>query len=309
MNTLTQSSDRQAGTTPLVPTSPRVGLSPTIPFSAAGTRPEPAVSVPSANDDQAGRDRDRAARAGPAGDQVAAEHALAAPVRGAGAGQAGGELVQVGLADDDRAGVEQPAHAVRVPGRGVAERRAGRGGGQPGDVDVVLDRERDAEQRRQLGAVRAASGRLAARRPGRAGCRRRSGRSTRRRRRRAAIRRQHGVHDLVRAQQAAPVVRAQPAHTQREPAGSRMRISSIVDGLVSATVPSRYGWVTRLLRDALSSAQLRAPGRCGLRAGPARPAPARRSPAQHRVVAAGDAAARPRSGDRTWASRRMLVAM
>ena len=49
MNTLTQSSERQAGTTPLVPTSPRVGLSPTIPFIAAGTRPEPAVSVPSAN--------------------------------------------------------------------------------------------------------------------------------------------------------------------------------------------------------------------------------------------------------------------
>ena len=48
VNTLTQSSDRQAGTTPLVPTSPRVGFSPTIPFSAAGTRPEPAVSVPRA---------------------------------------------------------------------------------------------------------------------------------------------------------------------------------------------------------------------------------------------------------------------
>ena len=47
-NTLTQSSERQAGTTPLVPTSPRVGFSPTIPFIAAGTRPEPAVSVPRA---------------------------------------------------------------------------------------------------------------------------------------------------------------------------------------------------------------------------------------------------------------------
>ena len=30
-------------------TSPRVGFSPTIPLSAAGTRPDPAVSVPSAN--------------------------------------------------------------------------------------------------------------------------------------------------------------------------------------------------------------------------------------------------------------------
>ena len=48
VNTLTQSSERQAGSTPLVPTSPRVGFSPTIPFIAAGTRPEPAVSVPRA---------------------------------------------------------------------------------------------------------------------------------------------------------------------------------------------------------------------------------------------------------------------
>ena len=45
----TQSSVRHAGTTPRVLIRPRVGLSPTIPFSAAGTRPEPAVSLPSAN--------------------------------------------------------------------------------------------------------------------------------------------------------------------------------------------------------------------------------------------------------------------
>ncbi len=44
----TQSSDRQAGTTPLVLSQPRVGLSPTRLLKAAGTRPDPAVSVPSA---------------------------------------------------------------------------------------------------------------------------------------------------------------------------------------------------------------------------------------------------------------------
>ena len=43
----TQSSDRQAGTTPAVLRSPRVGFRPTRPLNAAGTRPEPAVSVPS----------------------------------------------------------------------------------------------------------------------------------------------------------------------------------------------------------------------------------------------------------------------
>lgn len=46
--TVTQSSERQAGTTPRVETRPRLGLTPTMPLNAAGTRPLPAVSVPSA---------------------------------------------------------------------------------------------------------------------------------------------------------------------------------------------------------------------------------------------------------------------
>ena len=44
-----QSSDWQAGTSPTVLISPRDGLKPTTPLSAAGTRPEPAVSVATAN--------------------------------------------------------------------------------------------------------------------------------------------------------------------------------------------------------------------------------------------------------------------
>jgi hypothetical protein len=47
-NTETQSSDLQAGTMPRVLSKPRVGFSPTMLLKAAGTRPEPAVSVPSA---------------------------------------------------------------------------------------------------------------------------------------------------------------------------------------------------------------------------------------------------------------------
>ena len=43
---LTQSRVRQAGTTPDVETSPRLGLIPTRLLKAAGTRPDPAVSVP-----------------------------------------------------------------------------------------------------------------------------------------------------------------------------------------------------------------------------------------------------------------------
>src|SRR5258706_4727495 len=45
---LTQSSDRHAGTTPDALTNPRVGFSPTRLLNAAGTRPDPAVSVPTA---------------------------------------------------------------------------------------------------------------------------------------------------------------------------------------------------------------------------------------------------------------------
>src|SRR4051794_27689613 len=45
-NTDGQSNRRTAGTIPAVLTRPGVGLSPTIPFNAAGTRPDPAVSVP-----------------------------------------------------------------------------------------------------------------------------------------------------------------------------------------------------------------------------------------------------------------------
>ena len=43
-----QSSERQAGTRPLVLHRPLVGFQPTRPLKAAGTRPDPAVSVPSA---------------------------------------------------------------------------------------------------------------------------------------------------------------------------------------------------------------------------------------------------------------------
>ena len=40
---------RHAGTTPRVLTRPGVGFRPTMLLNAAGIRPEPAVSVPSAN--------------------------------------------------------------------------------------------------------------------------------------------------------------------------------------------------------------------------------------------------------------------
>src|ERR1700761_1885689 len=47
-NTETVSTDRHAGTIPSAGTLPTVGFRPTMLPKAAGTRPEPAVSVPSA---------------------------------------------------------------------------------------------------------------------------------------------------------------------------------------------------------------------------------------------------------------------
>ena len=43
----TQSKVRHAGTTPDVDNNPQLGFTPTNALNAAGTRPEPAVSVPS----------------------------------------------------------------------------------------------------------------------------------------------------------------------------------------------------------------------------------------------------------------------
>ncbi len=48
-STETTSSERQAGSTPVIGTKPGVGFRPTRLLKPAGTRPEPAVSVPSAN--------------------------------------------------------------------------------------------------------------------------------------------------------------------------------------------------------------------------------------------------------------------
>ena len=56
----------------------------------------------------------------------------------AGADQAGGELVEVGLAHAHRPGIDQLLHRRGVLQRQRLERRAGGGGGEAGDVDVVL---------------------------------------------------------------------------------------------------------------------------------------------------------------------------
>ncbi len=124
-NTEMQSSVRHAGTSPAFEIRPRLGFRPTMLLSIAGTRPLPAVSVPSASgtrpaDDRDGRSRTRAAR-----HEIAAHRISGNAVGRAHADEAGGELVEVGLADHDGAGRAQPARLRSDPAP-ADRRRPGR---------------------------------------------------------------------------------------------------------------------------------------------------------------------------------------
>ena len=109
-NTDTQSSVRQAGTRPAVEISPRLGFSPTMLLSIAGTRPLPAVSVPSASGTRPADTATAEPELEPPGIEIAAQRILGNAVGRAHADEAGGELVEIGLADDDGAGRAQPRH-------------------------------------------------------------------------------------------------------------------------------------------------------------------------------------------------------
>ena len=149
-NTVTQSSDRQAGTTPVHGMRPRVGLRPTMPLRAAGTRPEPAVSVPRARSTRPSATATADPELEPPEIRVGIPRVTDRAVRAAGADEAGRELVEVGLAEHDRPGGPQPGDRRGVRGRQVRVRGRARRGGQPGHVDVVLDRRDQAGQRQLL---------------------------------------------------------------------------------------------------------------------------------------------------------------
>ena len=68
------------------------------------------------------------------------------------------QLGDVRLADDHRAGGAQAAHDLGVLARGLAVGVGAVGGDLAGDVGVVLDRDRDAEQRARVAAAAAAVG-------------------------------------------------------------------------------------------------------------------------------------------------------
>jgi hypothetical protein len=65
------------------------------------------------------------------------------------------QLGHIGFADDDRAGGAQPAHHLRIRGHGRAVSAAAACRHLAGDVDIVLDRDRHAEQGQSLARVQA----------------------------------------------------------------------------------------------------------------------------------------------------------
>ena len=102
-----------------------------------------------------GRDRHARARARSAGDILLVEHARADAVGRARSDQARGELIEVGLADDDGPGRFQELDDGRRAFGRIGEIGAGARGRQALDVDVVFDRERNAGQRPFCGRRRA----------------------------------------------------------------------------------------------------------------------------------------------------------
>jgi hypothetical protein len=132
-----QSNERQAGTSPTVLINPRDGLNPAIPLSAGGTRPEPAVSVATVN----GTSPVATASADPELDppEIRFPPNTLQRVCGPGAVQAGGELVKVGLADEDRPGIDQELDDRRGAGRQIRVVRTGQCGRDTLDIDAVLD--------------------------------------------------------------------------------------------------------------------------------------------------------------------------
>jgi len=69
--------------------------------------------------------------------------------------QAGGELVEIGLADDQRASLSQQRDHGGVLAWPIREGRAGRGSRHAGDVDVVLNPAGNAPQWLGYGIERA----------------------------------------------------------------------------------------------------------------------------------------------------------
>ena len=141
---------------PVAESAPSVGFSPTMLLSAAGTRPEPAVSVPSAKAAMPCATATAEPEEEPPGTIVRIERIARNRIGRAYADQARRELVEIGLAEADRAGFLELRHHEGVGLSGIGEVRAGSRGRHAGDVDIVLDREGNAPERTAVGLAKRA---------------------------------------------------------------------------------------------------------------------------------------------------------
>ena len=76
------------------------------------------------------------------------------------ADQAGRELIEIGLAEHERSGLPQPGDARGILVGAIAVSRARGGGRQPVDVDIILDRDRNAVERQRFIAAACQRARL-----------------------------------------------------------------------------------------------------------------------------------------------------
>ena len=136
---------------------PEVGLIPTMPCRPAGTRPDPAVSVPIAMSTRPSATATAEPGAGAARDvrsgrreSRTAPYGLRVPTRPV------ANWSRLVLPMHHRAGRPQRGDRRRRRLGQVGEARAGGGGRHPGHVDVVLDRQHRAAQRRSARAPIAA---------------------------------------------------------------------------------------------------------------------------------------------------------
>lgn len=113
---------------------------------AAGTR---CVGAESDIGDTQG-DRDRRAGTGAAGYQIGVVCVADRAVGTAGADQAGRELIEVGLAEHDRASGGEPLDGGGGFGWDIREFGAARGGRQARDIDIVLHRDQKSRQRQHF---------------------------------------------------------------------------------------------------------------------------------------------------------------
>ena len=135
----------EIGTMPVRLTRPIVGFNPTMPQAPAGQLMEPSVSVPSASGARPAATPAPEPGRRTAGAAVESERVPRLPSDGAPPARGrppthGGPFRQVGLSDDDGAGLPEEAYdwsicRRRVP---VESQRAGCRAERPGRVDVVL---------------------------------------------------------------------------------------------------------------------------------------------------------------------------